>query len=121
MRFAALIVVATVIASRAQATAPSDESPQQRATKTIEVKVTQAGFEPRVLHLKKGEQVALVFTRVTDETCIRAIEIPDEKVTHLVLPLQKPVRLTFTPQKTGTEPFYCSAMGMGDGRLVVGD
>ena len=32
-----------------------------------------------------------------------------------------PVAVTVTPAKAGTKPFHCSAMGMGNGKLVVAD
>jgi plastocyanin domain-containing protein len=89
------------------------------AGKRVEIKVTRAGFEPRQIKLKKGEPVTLVFTRTTEETCITAVDIPDEGVQGLDLPLGKPVSVTLTPKKAGTEPFHCTAMGMGNGKLIV--
>lgn len=56
---------------------------------------------------------------MTDDTCITAIDIPAEKVSRLELPLDRPVSVTITPAKEGTEEFHCSEMGMGDGRLIV--
>jgi plastocyanin domain-containing protein len=87
----------------------------------VAIKVTDAGFEPREVKAKKGEPITLVFTRVTDRTCITAIDIPDENVKELQLPLQKAVSVTVTPKKAGVEPFHCSAMAMGNGRLIVAD
>ena len=89
------------------------------AGRKVEIKVTDAGFEPREVKAKKGEPLTLVFTRVTDQTCIRAIDIPDEKVKAFELPLNKPVSLTITPTKVGVTAFHCTAMAMGDGRIVV--
>lgn len=85
----------------------------------MEIKVTEAGFEPREVRARKGEALTLVFTRVTDRTCIRAIDIPDEEVKGFQLPLDEPVSLTITPKKAGVKAFHCSAMGMGNGRIVV--
>lgn len=94
---------------------------EQTPGRKIEIKVTDAGFEPRQVKVKKGEPVTLVFTRTTDRTCITAVDIPDEKVQGLELPLNKPVSVTITPRKSGVEPFHCTAMGMGNGKLVVQD
>jgi len=91
------------------------------AERRVEIKVTEDGFQPREVQLKKGERVTLVFTRVTDDTCITAIDIPAERVAKLELPLNKPVSVAITPSKAGTEEFHCSAMGMGDGRLIVSE
>ena len=85
----------------------------------VEIKVTDAGFEPREVKAKKGEPLTLVFTRVTERTCITAIDIPAEKVKGFQLPLDKAVTLTITPAKAGVEKFHCTAMAMGDGKIVV--
>jgi len=63
--------------------------------------------------------VTLSFLRITDRTCIKAVDIPDEKVKNFQLPLDKTVSLTITPAKVGVEPFHCTAMGMGGGKIVV--
>ena len=85
----------------------------------VEIKVTDAGFEPSQVKAKKGKPVTLVFTRTTDRTCITAVDIPDENIKALQLPLGKPVAVTVTPKKAGVEPFHCTAMGMGNGKIVV--
>jgi len=85
----------------------------------VEIKVTADGFDPQEVKLKKGERVILTFTRVTDDTCITAIDIPAENVSGLELPLNKPVSVTIAPAKAGVEEFHCSAMGMGGGRLII--
>jgi plastocyanin domain-containing protein len=87
----------------------------------IQIKVTDAGFEPREVKVKKGQPTTLVFTRTTEKTCITAIDIPDEKIKDFDLPLNKPVSLTVTPKKAGVEKFHCSAMAMGNGKLLVQD
>jgi plastocyanin domain-containing protein len=89
------------------------------AGRKVEIKVTDAGFEPREVKTRKGEALTLVFTRVTDRTCITAVDIPAEKVKGLELPLNKPVAVTVTPQKAGVEAFYCTAMAMGNGKIHV--
>ena len=85
----------------------------------IEIKVTDAGFEPREFKVKQGEPTTLAFTRTTDRTCITAIDIPAEDVKEFELPLNRTVTLTITPKKKGVEAFHCSAMGMGKGRIHV--
>lgn len=89
------------------------------AARKVEIAVTEKGFEPKEIKVKKGEPVTLVFTRKTDRTCITAVDIPDEGVTKLKLPLDKAVAVTITPKKAGVEKFHCTAMAMGDGKIVV--
>lgn len=87
----------------------------------VQIKVTDAGFEPREVKAKKGEPLTLVFTRTTERTCITAVDIPAENVKNLKLPLNQAVSITVTPKKAGIEKFHCTAMAMGNGKLVVQD
>jgi plastocyanin domain-containing protein len=91
------------------------------AGKKVAIKITDDGFVPREIKVKKGQPTTLEFTRTTDATCMTEIDIPDEKVKEFALPLNKAVTLTITPKKAGVEKFHCSAMGMGDGKIVVED
>jgi plastocyanin domain-containing protein len=109
-----LLVALPVLAADTSATAPA-------AARTIDIKVSGAGFEPREVTVKKGEPVTLRFLRTTDRTCIKAIDIPAEKVKNFQLPLDKAVAVTITPAKAGVEAFHCTAMAMGDGKIIVTD
>jgi plastocyanin domain-containing protein len=102
-------------------TLAAETAPSGKEARRVEIKVTDEGFVPREVKAKKGQPTTLVFKRVTDDTCITAIDIPDEKVKEFALPLNKPVSLTVTPKKKGVEKFHCSAMGMGDGKIIVED
>jgi plastocyanin domain-containing protein len=106
----ALLVAVPVLAGAKDAAA---------AGKKVEIKVTDDGFQPSEIKVKKGEPTTLVFTRTTDRTCITAIDIPDEGVKKVELPLNQPVAVTITPKKAGVEAFHCSAMAMGNGKIVV--
>ncbi len=110
-------VLSLLLAAPAFAVEPAPTAPG----KQVEIKVTEAGFEPREVKLRAGEPVTLVFLRTTEKTCITAVDIPAEKVKAFKLPLNKAVAITITPLKAGVEAFHCSAMGMGDGKLVVAD
>jgi plastocyanin domain-containing protein len=113
----ALIAATALFAGRVLAAETA--SPTQG--KKVEIKVTEDGFKPKKVKAKKGEPITLVFTRTTESTCITAVDIPDEDVKDLELPLNEPVSVTVTPKKAGVEKFHCSAMAMGDGRLVVSE
>ncbi|HET8724059.1 MAG TPA: cupredoxin domain-containing protein [Anaeromyxobacteraceae bacterium] len=115
MRLLAILVVALALPAYAadKAAAPA------AAGKAIQIKVTENGFEPQEIKVKKGQPVTLTFLRTTDRTCIKAIDIPAEKVKGFELPLDKPVSLTITPAKAGVEKFHCTAMAMGNGKIVV--
>ena len=85
--------------------------------KTVEISVTEKGFEPSTVTVKKGEPVTLVVTRKTDKTCASEIVIDDEKI-NAKLPLNEAIKLTFTPKKSGAIKFACG-MNMLGGVLKV--
>ena len=114
----ALLALAFLAAAPVLGAEPAKDA---KAGKSINIKVTDDGFQPSQVKVKKGQPTTLVFTRVTDNTCITQVDIPDEKVKEFDLPLKKAVSLTITPKKAGVEKFHCSAMGMGDGKIVVED
>jgi len=119
MHLAALAALTIAAAPALAADRPAAPPPAAPAERVVEIKVTDAGFVPREVRAKKGQPITLVFLRITDRTCITAIDVPAEKVKGLELPLNKPVRLTITPQKAGVEAFHCTAMAMGGGKIVV--
>lgn len=120
MRHAAPVALLLLLAcARTAEKAPAPPAPAVPQAGRVEIKVTEAGFEPRELTTAKGKPLTLVFTRVTDNTCITAIDIPDEQVKGFPLPLGHAASLTITPRKAGLVRFHCSAMGMGNGKIVV--
>lgn len=86
--------------------------------RTVELTVTDDGFVPANITLKKGEPVKLVVTRKTDATCARELVIDEEKVNQ-PLPLNQPVEIVFTPKKTGAIKYGCSMGKMVGGVLTI--
>lgn len=93
------------------------ESSAPEASRTIEVTVTENGFEPESLEVKRGQPITLVVTRRTDETCVRDIVIADLGIKK-ELPLNQPVTISFVPEKAG-EMRYACGMGMETGVIMV--
>jgi len=85
---------------------------------TVEMKVTDKGFEPATVTVKKGEPVTLVITRTTDATCATDIVIDDYGI-NTKLPLNKAVTVTFTPKKAGDLQYGCAMGKMIGGVLKV--
>jgi plastocyanin domain-containing protein len=83
----------------------------------VEITVTDKGFEPDRIAVKKGDQLELVVTRKTDDTCAKKIIIPDFKV-KAALPLNEAVTLRLTPAKAGELKYVCG-MDMVTGVLLV--
>ncbi len=85
---------------------------------TIEMSVTDDGFEPAAVTVKKDQPVTLVITRKTEKTCAKEIVIDEQKV-KAKLPLNKAVTVTFTPSKTGALKYGCAMGKMIGGVLKV--
>ncbi|MBI4470996.1 MAG: cupredoxin domain-containing protein [Acidobacteria bacterium] len=92
----------------------SDEGDVQSAT----VELTERGYDPKSLRLKRGIPVRLTFIRKTDDTCGMEVVIPEWNLKR-DLPLNEPVVLEFRPDKSGEFSFACG-MGMLHGSIVVG-
>ena len=86
-------------------------------TQTANVRVSDAGFEPAMITLRKGVPARLTFTRVSDKTCATEVVFPDYGIKK-ALPLNQGVVIEFTPQKAGDVAFACG-MGMLKGMLMV--
>jgi plastocyanin len=74
--------------------------------RTVNVAVTDNGFEPSKIKAKKGEKLRLVVTRKTDSTCAKEIVIKDHGI-HQPLPLDKAVTVELTPAKSGEIRYAC--------------
>ncbi|MBF5044724.1 copper transporter [Aggregicoccus sp. 17bor-14] len=86
--------------------------------RTVALRVTQNGFEPSPVTLKRGEPVRLVVTRATDETCATDLVMRDPDIS-VELPLNKAVEITLTPTKSGTLKYGCAMGQMVSGIFLV--
>jgi plastocyanin domain-containing protein len=101
----------------AQAKPAIAEGTVKEGVRTFEMKVTDDGFVPSRVKVKKGEKVRFVITRTTDRTCATEIQIEGTKVNE-PLPLGKAVTVEFTPAKSGEIKYAC-AMGHVGGVVFV--
>ncbi|HMF40657.1 MAG TPA: cupredoxin domain-containing protein [Polyangia bacterium] len=85
--------------------------------KKIDIAITEKGFEPATIDVKKGQPVELVFTRKTDHTCIKEVVLDtgSSKV-QKPLPLNTPVAIKTKFAKPGT---YVCGMNMFSGTVKV--
>jgi plastocyanin domain-containing protein len=74
--------------------------------RTVQMAVTDEGFEPSKVKVKKGEKVRFVVTRKTDSTCAKEIVVKDHGINQ-PLPLNEPVTVEFTPKKSGEIRYAC--------------
>jgi plastocyanin domain-containing protein len=84
---------------------------------TAKVRITERGYEPVALKLRRGIPARVTFVRTTDATCAKEIVLPDFNIRR-ALPLNQPVLVNFTPNTRGTFTFVCG-MNMRSGQLIV--
>jgi plastocyanin domain-containing protein len=88
-----------------------------KAANTVEVKVTDTGFEPARITVKKDTPVHLTFLRTSDKTCATEVLIPDQNIKK-DLPLNKGVTVDLMFKKDGEVTFMCGQKMM-KGTIVV--
>lgn len=82
------------------------EGTLEDGVRTVEIAVTENGFEPSKVKAKKGEKLRLVVTRKTDSTCAKEIVVKDHGIDQ-PLPLGKAVTVELTPRKSGEIRYAC--------------
>ena len=88
------------------------------SVQVVQITVGPSGFEPKQIVLEAGVPARLVFTRTTDGTCAKQVQIPAFDVQKTDLPLNEPVSIELTPAEAGTFTFACG-MDMLKGAIVV--
>jgi len=83
----------------------------------MRVTVSEQGFQPARIRVRVGVPARITFVRTTDATCATEVMIPTLNIKR-ALPLNEPVTVEFTPQKTGDVEFICG-MRMLRGTIVV--
>ena len=97
--------------------AQTHRNPTKTRQQTAKVLITEQGYSPGSLKLRRGAPAKVTFLRVTNRTCGTEIVIPAYGV-HRPLPLNEPVVVSFTPRNTGEFGFACG-MNMMHGKLIV--
>jgi plastocyanin domain-containing protein len=112
---AVLLLLASAVCVTSNAQRRSKRKPP--SIQKVTVALTEKGYEPTNLHLRRGVLAQVTFMRKVSATCGTQIVLPDFEIKR-DLPLNVPVLVEFTPQKSGTFSFTCG-MGMLRGSLVV--
>lgn len=82
------------------------EGTVQNGVRVVDMTVTEDGFVPSKVKVKKGEKVRLMVTRKTDSTCAKEIVIKEAGINQ-PLPLDKTVSIELTPRKSGEIRYAC--------------
>jgi membrane fusion protein, heavy metal efflux system len=99
------------------APASSGAGGANETAQTAKVVVNEQGYEPAKLTLRAGTPARITFVRTTDKTCGTEVVFPSLNIKR-ALPLNEPVVIEFTPQKSGDIAFACG-MNMLHGTVVV--
>lgn len=84
---------------------------------SVNLLVTEKGFEPSTINVTPGTNVELKITRKTNSTCAREILIPSKNIKK-ELPLNKTVNIQTGKLGKGEITFACG-MNMVTGVIVV--
>ena len=104
-----------VSGGRAPATSLSEQGTE--TAQAVKVVVNEQGFEPAKITLRAGLRARITFVRTTDKTCGTEVVLPSSNIKR-ALPLNEPVAIEFTPQKSGDIAFACG-MNMLKGVVFV--
>ena len=113
LSFCTLLIFATAWQSPAQ----TKRKIVKPKVQTAIVEITQNGYQPSSLRLKRGVPTRLTFVRRTEQTCATEVVFSDYGVRR-ELPLNTAVVINFTPNKKGAFTFACG-MNMLRGKLIV--
>lgn len=87
----------------------------------IAITITEKGFEPSTIPAKKGEKIALSFTRTFEHTCATEVVFDDLGGLEAKLPLNETVRVSFVVPKSGDVWFGCAMQRMIRGKILAAD
>lgn len=92
------------------------ESAVKASGSSINISV-DAGYNPSMIQVKKGQPVTLKIHRIDPSDCLDQLIIPQWNIVK-ALPLNKEIVVTFTPEDVGEYPFHCG-MNMFHGKIIV--
>ncbi len=107
----------TAAAQGAQKQKKGGAGQNHKSIQSATVTLTDKGYQPASLKLRRGVPARITFVRRIEETCGKEIAIPAHNI-HRALPLNEPVVVEFTPDKAGEFNFTCG-MGMLRGTVIV--
>jgi hypothetical protein len=97
--------------------APATIAQTDGSVQRLKVTVSERGYEPSSLQLKRGVPTQITFYRADEKNCGGEVVISELGI-RKDLPVGKEVMLEFTPEKDGDYSFLCG-MGMLRGTIKV--
>ncbi len=115
--FGIVILALFVFAMTSQSDSQTRTKHTKKRFQTAKVLITENGYSRTSINLRRGFSTRITFLRQTDTTCATEIVIADYGINQF-LPLNTPVIVSFTPNKSGEVNFTCR-MNMMRGKLIV--
>jgi plastocyanin len=102
---------------------PKGKNDSARAAKVppgfIKITVSEKGYEPSTVNVRKGEKVSLAFYREDADNCGGEVVFANQEIKK-TLPVGETVLVEFTPAAAGELSFACG-MDMLKGKVVVSE
>lgn len=114
---AMMLVLASLVCLTTKVQAQRRAKRKAAAVQKVTVALTEKGYQPVSLKLRRGIPAQVTFIRKVSATCGTQVTIPEYNIKR-DLPLNEPVSVSFTPSKSGTFTFSCG-MGMIRGSLII--
>lgn len=103
--------------SSGSAAASTEMDVTKENTPVVKMEVTEAGYTPNIIRVKKGVPVQFLIHNPLENSCLSTINFPDFNKNNVNLKVGT-TTLTFTPSKTGQYTFSCG-MNMFKGTIIV--
>jgi heme/copper-type cytochrome/quinol oxidase subunit 2 len=100
-----------------QKTPKTEVDVTKESSPKVKMLVTETGYTPNVIRVKKGVPVELEINNPLEDSCLSTFKIPDFNINNVNLKVGT-TNLTFTPEKTGEFTFSCG-MDMFKGTIIV--
>ncbi|MGG1674430.1 cupredoxin domain-containing protein [Neobacillus sp. NRS-1170] len=107
----------TAQAQTTQEIANTEVDVTKEHTPKVKMLVTEKGYSPNVIRVKKGVPVELDIQNPLENSCLSTFMIPDFNINNVNLKTGT-TNLTFTPDKSGEYTFSCG-MQMFKGTIIV--
>ena len=111
MKFLKTIIVLSFLSFSAYAKTPD-------GTITVNLTVTEKGFEPNKIDVPREKPVILKITRKTNDTCSKSIQIPSLSAKK-ELPVNETVSIDLGTLAKGEIRFGCGMNMMDSGKIYV--
>jgi len=96
---------------------PVEGDKERQRSRELTITLTGKGYQPEKLRVKRGVPLKLTFVRQVEATCATEVELVGYGIRR-ELPVNQPVVIDFTPDRTG-EIVYTCAMKMVGGKIFV--